>query len=99
ELAGKVGPDEVGASAEHLAELDEGGAKLGERETDAGFLRELAEPFAVEADEAALQPFVVEPAEPVGQAITAKDGDDFADALGVAIQAGEHLAGSSLSFG
>ena len=71
------GAELVGAGAEHLAELDEGGAQLGQRQADARLVGHLAEALAVGADEPALEPLVFQPAEPVGEAVLAEDREDL----------------------
>lgn len=92
QLGSKIGSDQVGSRTEHLAKLDEGRAKLRQSQADACRLGELAESFPVEAEQASLDPFVIESAEPVGDAVSSEDREDFANTFCVTVQACKHRA-------
>ncbi len=89
QLVGEGGADEVGASAEDLAELDEGGAHLGQGHANAHVGGQAGDGLAVEAGEEAAYRTDVDGLEPVGEAVLEKDGHDLGQSAGGALMPGE----------
>ena len=85
QFVGERHADLVGPRAEDLAELDERGPELFDRQADAGLAAEVGERFAVAVLEDALHDGQVEAADPAGEAVLAEDREDLAPAIGVAI--------------
>ncbi len=85
QLFGQLHAHHVGAGAEDLAQLDEGGPQFAERQADAGFTGLPSEDFAAAVLEPALGKFEVKAAEPVGQAVFAEHREDFAPPIDVPI--------------
>ena len=72
-------PDEIGPGAEHLAELDVGGAQLGDCETDARGMRLLGRQLAFLAGEMILLAVEFGLTQPPCQPVLRQDADDLAD--------------------
>ena len=75
--------DHIGAGAQHLAQYDERGAQVGERESNAKFGGLVGDALPVLAHQPGLHPTAVQTAEPIGQIIFAHSADDFFHAPGV----------------
>ena len=90
EFLGQLGAEQISARAEHLTELDKGGAKFRQRHAHPGRLRHaLSERLSIRAFEPVLQPGVFETAEQVRQSVFAEHGGDFRDALCVTFESGQ----------
>ena len=90
QLVGEGRADDVRAGAEHLAELDERGAQVGQGEADAGLVGDVGDPLEPGRREVAAEPVeVAEPAHPVGQPVLGQDGDDLGQPAGVLLGAGQ----------
>ncbi len=83
----QLGADEVGPRAEHLAELDEGGAEFGERQAHTLLDFEVGDMLAVNALNSILDPREIHALDPIGQAVLGQHADDFARAVDVPFQA------------
>jgi len=75
--------DHIGAGAQHLAQFDERGAQVGERESNAKFGGLVSDALPVLAHQPGLHPTVVQTAEPIGQIVFSYRADDFFHAPGV----------------
>ena len=82
---------EIRPRAQHLAELDVGGAQLGEREPDAGGARLIRERLASVRGEELLRTVEIGVAEPFDQAMPGENAHHLAEAAGVAGQHGQMM--------
>ena len=86
QFPGHFGADKVGPRAEHLAELDEGGAELGECKAHALLDFEVGDMLAVNALNSILDPRKIQALDPIGQAVLCQHADDFAHPVDIMFQ-------------
>ena len=86
QFPGDLGADQVGPRAEHLAELNEGSAELGEGQARAFLDFQVRDRLAVNALDSILDPPVIQALDPIGQAVLGQHADDFTGPVDVTFQ-------------
>ena len=88
QLFGQADADQVGPSAEDLAELDERRPQFGQGQPDAGFACQPAQPLARPIAKHGFGKLEIESAEPIGQSIFAENRENLPRAIDVAVKLG-----------
>ena len=89
QLFGQADADQVGPGAEDLAELDERRPQFGQRQPDAGFARQPAQPLARAVAKQRFGKLEIEPAEPIGQPVFAEDRENLPRTIDVPVKLGD----------
>jgi hypothetical protein len=85
QFAGQSHANLIGTRAEDLAELDEGGAKLLDRQPNPRLAAQVRERFAIAILQHPLDERKIQPANPTGEAVLAENRDYFAPTINVAV--------------